>query len=49
MLKLQHVLSTDESLAIGWCPRFSNARIAGAIADHINRSAALQTAKMREA
>lgn len=35
MLKLQHVLSVDESLAIGWRPRFSNARIARDIAVHI--------------
>ncbi|MFL9960547.1 NAD(P)-dependent oxidoreductase [Paraburkholderia sediminicola] len=49
MLKLQHVLSIDESLAIGWRPRFSNARIARDIAVHINRGAALQTARKREA
>jgi hypothetical protein len=40
MLELQHVLSIDESLAIGWRPQFSNARIARDIAVHINRSAA---------
>jgi nucleoside-diphosphate-sugar epimerase len=49
MLKLQHVLSTDESLAIGWRPRFSNGRIARDIALHINRGAALRTVKKREA
>ncbi|WP_345815119.1 NAD(P)-dependent oxidoreductase [Paraburkholderia sp. PREW-6R] len=38
MLELQHVLSIDESLAIGWRPQFSNARIARDIAVHINRS-----------
>ncbi|CAB3776381.1 hypothetical protein LMG28614_00203 [Paraburkholderia ultramafica] len=40
MLELQHVLSIDESLAIGWRPQFSNARIARDIAVHINRSGA---------
>ncbi len=45
MLKLQHVLSIDESLAIGWRPRYSNGRIARDIAAHINRSTDLQAAK----
>ncbi|WP_245254347.1 NAD-dependent epimerase/dehydratase family protein [Paraburkholderia sp. LEh10] len=49
MLKLQHVLSIDESLAIDWRPQFSNGRIARDIAVHINRSAASQTARKREA
>lgn len=38
MLQLQHVLSIDESLKIGWRPQFSNARIARDIALHINRT-----------
>ena len=42
MLELPHVLSIDESLALGWRPEFVNARIARDIAAHINRSAALQ-------
>jgi nucleoside-diphosphate-sugar epimerase len=49
MLKLQHVLSIDESLAIGWRPRYSNGRIARDIAAHINRSTDLQAARKREA
>ena len=40
MLELQHVLSIEESLAMGWRPQFSNARIARDIAVHINRSGA---------
>ncbi|WP_179404323.1 NAD-dependent epimerase/dehydratase family protein [Burkholderia guangdongensis] len=35
MLRLQHVLSIDGSLAIGWKPKFSNARIARDIAKYI--------------
>ena len=38
MLKLPHVLTIDESLAIGWQPQFSNAKIARDIAAHINRA-----------
>lgn len=49
MLKLQHLLSIDESLAIGWRPRFSNAQIARDIAVHIHRGAALQAARKGEA
>lgn len=49
MLKLQHVLSIDDSLAIGWRPRYSNGRIARDIAAHINRSTDLQAARKREA
>jgi nucleoside-diphosphate-sugar epimerase len=39
MLELPHVLSIDESLALGWKPEFTNARIARDIATHINRDA----------
>ncbi|WP_341313058.1 NAD(P)-dependent oxidoreductase [Paraburkholderia sp. IMGN_8] len=39
MLERPHVLSIDESLAIGWRPVFSNARIARDIAVHISRGA----------
>lgn len=39
MLELTHVLSIQESLAIGWKPKFSNAKIARDIAAHINRNA----------
>jgi nucleoside-diphosphate-sugar epimerase len=38
MLELPHVLSIQESLAIGWKPKFSNAKIARDIATHINRN-----------
>lgn len=48
MLKLPHVLSIDESLAIGWQPRYSNGRIARDIAAHINRSTELQAVRKRE-
>ena len=44
MLELQHVLSIEKSLGIGWRPQFSNARIARDIAAHINRS---QTVRSR--
>ena len=37
MLKFPHVLTIDESLAIGWQPQFSNSRIARDIANHINK------------
>lgn len=37
MLELPHVVSVDESLALGWKPKFSNARIARDIAIHISR------------
>lgn len=46
MLGLSHVLSIDESLAIGWRPEFSNARIARDIAVHINRGAAPRTEQL---
>jgi len=47
MLELQHVLSIDESLGIGWHPQFSNARIARDIAVHINRNQAVRPALPR--
>ena len=37
MLELPHVLSVEESLALGWKPKFTNARIARDIAVHISR------------
>ena len=40
MLELTHVLSIQESLAIGWQPRFSNAKIARDIALHVARGVA---------
>jgi nucleoside-diphosphate-sugar epimerase len=48
MLKLPHVLSIDESLAIGWRPQFSNARIARDIARHIARTQALRAGISRQ-
>ncbi|MFM0203754.1 NAD(P)-dependent oxidoreductase [Paraburkholderia fungorum] len=47
MLELPHVLSIDESLAIGWRPMFSNARIARDIAVHISRGAARRPGSLR--
>ena len=38
MLEWPHVLTIEESLAIGWQPQFSNAKIARDIAAHINRA-----------
>ncbi|HQW19981.1 MAG TPA: hypothetical protein PLI90_04830, partial [Rhodocyclaceae bacterium] len=37
MLELPHVLSINESLAIAWQPRFTNAEIVRDIARHIDR------------
>ena len=38
MLGIPHVLSIEESLAIGWKPKFTNSRIVRDIAVYINRS-----------